>query len=179
MNLQRGARLALALAHVLAALAAPSAEAASRRSKSGTPKIAASIVVDMNTGTILHSEAAEQPRPPASLTKMMTLYVLFGYLRAGKITPDTELVVTNGGKTEAEVAIILFDASGQSVHAYNLKIPAGGAVLDTEPFRNRAKTPDVDWGFATVTVLKGANVITSGSMIDMKTNDPTTIPAKQ
>ena len=92
MNLQRGARLALALALVLAALAAPSAEAASRRSKSGTPKIAASIVVDMNTGTILHSEAAEQPRPPASLTKMMTLYVLFGYLRAGKITPDTELV---------------------------------------------------------------------------------------
>jgi hypothetical protein len=91
----------------------------------------------------------------------------------------TNLVVTNGGKTEAEVAIILFDSSGQSVHAYNLKIPAGGAVLDTEPFRNRANSPDVDWGFATVTVLKGTNVITSGSMIDMKTNDPTTIPAKQ
>ena len=91
----------------------------------------------------------------------------------------TNLVVANGGTTEAEVAIILFDSSGQSVHAYNLKIPAGGAVLDTEPFRNRANTPDVDWGFATVTVLKGTNVITSGSMIDVKTNDPTTIPAKQ
>ncbi|MET0870302.1 MAG: D-alanyl-D-alanine carboxypeptidase [Methyloceanibacter sp.] len=101
MNVQRGARVALALALVLAALAAPSAEAASRRSKSGTPKIAASIVVDMNTGTILHSEAAEQPRPPASLTKMMTLYVLFGYLRAGKITPDTELVVTSHAASQA------------------------------------------------------------------------------
>jgi hypothetical protein len=91
----------------------------------------------------------------------------------------TNLIVTNGGKTEAEVAIILFDSSGQSVHAYHLKIPAGGVALDAEPFRNRAITPDVDWGFATVTVLKGTNVITSGSMVDMKTNDPTTIPAKQ
>jgi D-alanyl-D-alanine carboxypeptidase len=62
---------------------------------------AASIVVDMNTGTILQSEAAEQPRPPASLTKMMTLYVLFGYLRAGKITPDTELVVTSHAASQA------------------------------------------------------------------------------
>ncbi|MET0380794.1 MAG: D-alanyl-D-alanine carboxypeptidase, partial [Methyloceanibacter sp.] len=94
MNVSRWARLALTVAFALAVLAAPSAEAASRRSKSATPKIAASIVVDMNTGTILYSEAAEQPRAPASLTKMMTLYVLFGYLRAGKITPDSELVVT-------------------------------------------------------------------------------------
>jgi D-alanyl-D-alanine carboxypeptidase len=99
MTVRRGARVALALALVLAALAAPVAEAASR-SKSA-PKIAASIVVDMNTGTILSSEAADQPRPPASLTKMMTLYVLFGYLRAGKIKPDTELVVTTHAASQA------------------------------------------------------------------------------
>ena len=40
----------------------------------------------MNSGTILHAQAADTPRYPASLTKMMTLYVLFGYLRAGKLT---------------------------------------------------------------------------------------------
>ena len=34
------------------------------------------------------------PRAPASLTKMMTLYVLFSYLRSGAVTPDTEFVVT-------------------------------------------------------------------------------------
>jgi hypothetical protein len=39
--------------------------------------------------------------------------------------------------------------------------------------------PDADWGFATITVLKGTNILTSASLIDMKTNDPTTIPAKQ
>jgi hypothetical protein len=91
----------------------------------------------------------------------------------------TNLVVTNGGKTEAEVAIILYDATGKSLSAYNLTIPAGTARQDLEPFRNRANAPDVEWGFATVTVLKGTNVLTAGSMIDMKTNDPTTIPAKQ
>jgi hypothetical protein len=91
----------------------------------------------------------------------------------------SNLVVANGGKTEAEVAIILFNSSGQSLNAYNLKVPPGAAVQDSEPFRARANAPDVDWGFATVTVLKGTNVLTSASMIDMKTNDPTTIPAKQ
>ena len=47
----------------------------------------------MATNEILYSEDDEQ-RGAASLTKMMTLYVLFGYLRAGKVTPETELVVT-------------------------------------------------------------------------------------
>ncbi len=56
--------------------------------------IAASIVVDMNTGRVLHAQAPEAPRHPASLTKMMTLYMLFTYLRSGAITLDSELVVT-------------------------------------------------------------------------------------
>ena len=91
----------------------------------------------------------------------------------------TNLVVANGGKSEAEVAIILYDATGKSLTAYNLTIPAGTARQDLEPFKYRANAPDVGWGFATVTVLKGTNVLTSGSMIDAKTNDPTAIPAKQ
>ncbi len=95
----RGAgSLALALLFGLATLAASGAEAASKKS---TPRIAASIVVDMNTGAILGAESAETPRHPASLTKMMTLYVLFGYLRAGKITPDTELVVSAHAANQA------------------------------------------------------------------------------
>jgi len=76
---------ALALALILSGLGAPVHAA---------PRVAAAIVVDMNTGSILHAQDAEALRHPASLTKMMTLYVLFGYLRAGTIKPDTELVVT-------------------------------------------------------------------------------------
>lgn len=64
------------------------------RSKAAAPSIAAAIVVDMATNEILYSKAEDAKRAPASLTKMMTLYVLFSYLRAGKVTLESELVVT-------------------------------------------------------------------------------------
>ena len=91
----------------------------------------------------------------------------------------TNLSVTNAGTAEAQVAITLFDATGKSLTTYNLTVPAGAVVQDVEPFKARANMPDLDWGFATVTVMKGANIRTFASMVDMKTNDPTTIPAKQ
>jgi D-alanyl-D-alanine carboxypeptidase len=77
-------------------MAAPSGAALAAKSKkrSAGHTIAAAIVVDMNSGRILHEQASMTPRAPASLTKMMTLYVLFSYLRAGAVTPDTEFVVT-------------------------------------------------------------------------------------
>ena len=98
---------------------------------------------------------------------------------ARRPTRSVRLVVTNGGETEATVTINLFDSSGKSLTAYSLTVKAGTGLQDIEPFKNRANAPDVDWGFATVTVVKGTNIISSASMIDMKTNDPTTIQAKQ
>lgn len=91
----------------------------------------------------------------------------------------SNISVTNGGTTEAQVSVSLFDATGLPVKTYTLTVPAGTVLQDGEPYKNRANTPDIDWGFATVTVLKGTNVLTSASMIDSRTNDPTTIPAKQ
>lgn len=93
----------LALLLIVAAAGAPLSEAhaAKRKSGSGAPQIASAIVVDMNSGSILYSQSADLPRYPASLTKMMTLYVLFGYLRAGKVTPTSELVVTPHAASQA------------------------------------------------------------------------------
>jgi hypothetical protein len=91
----------------------------------------------------------------------------------------TNISVTNGGTTEAQVLVTLFRADGSTLTSYNLTIPAGQVLQDVEPFRNRAMSPDIDWGFATVTVLKGTNIRTMGALIDGKTNDPTTIPPKQ
>jgi D-alanyl-D-alanine carboxypeptidase len=48
----------------------------------------------MNGGRILYAQSPDTPRGPASLTKMMTLYILFSYLRAGAIGLDSEIVVT-------------------------------------------------------------------------------------
>jgi D-alanyl-D-alanine carboxypeptidase len=102
-TLRRAARVLLMLLLMVAAAGAPLSEAlaAKRRSSGGAPQIASAIVVDMNSGSILYSQSADLPRYPASLTKMMTLYVLFGYLRAGKVTPTSELVVTPHAASQA------------------------------------------------------------------------------
>ena len=89
---------------ILGAIGAQSGEAyAAKRHSSGssTPPVAAAIVVDMNTGIILDSQAPDAPRYPASLTKMMTLYVLFGCLKDGKITLSTDLTVTSHAESQA------------------------------------------------------------------------------
>jgi D-alanyl-D-alanine carboxypeptidase len=98
----RGAlRGLLALLLILAAASAPVSTALAAKKKSSAPSIAAAIVVDMNSGTILHAQAADTPRHPASLTKMMTLYVLFGYLRAGNLKMESDLTVTPFAASQA------------------------------------------------------------------------------
>jgi D-alanyl-D-alanine carboxypeptidase len=54
----------------------------------------AAIVVDDKSGLVLHEASANEPRHPASLTKIMTLYLLFEQLEAGKLKLDTPLPVT-------------------------------------------------------------------------------------
>src|SRR6201981_758218 len=51
----------------------------------------ADIVVDDKSGLVLHQVSADEPRHPASLTKIMTLYLLFEQLEAGKVGLDTAL----------------------------------------------------------------------------------------
>ena len=50
-----------------------------------------SIVVDINSGEVMQATNADAPRHPASLTKIMTLYLLFERLEQGKIKLQTEL----------------------------------------------------------------------------------------
>lgn len=45
----------------------------------------ASIVVDIETGEVLHARHADALRYPASLTKAMTLYMLFDALKSGEV----------------------------------------------------------------------------------------------
>ena len=77
------------------------------------------IVVDANTGKTLFSASAGEPRYPASLTKMMTLYLVFEKLASGKIKkstqvpfsahaaaqPPTKLGVKAGGSVSVETII--------------------------------------------------------------------------
>ncbi|WP_415490712.1 D-alanyl-D-alanine carboxypeptidase family protein [Acetobacter sp.] len=53
-----------------------------------------SIVVDANTGAVLSQADPDLRRYPASLTKLMTLYMAFRALKAGAITPDQTVPVS-------------------------------------------------------------------------------------
>jgi D-alanyl-D-alanine carboxypeptidase len=80
----------------LAATVSP-AEAArkKRRHVSGgyAPPYAA-MVVDAKTGRTLHAVNEDAPRIPASLTKVMTLYMLFEQMERGRFTMNSELKVS-------------------------------------------------------------------------------------
>ncbi|WP_170445105.1 D-alanyl-D-alanine carboxypeptidase family protein [Ruegeria arenilitoris] len=64
----------------------------------------AAYVIDQTTGTVLLSKNADEPLPPASMSKLMTLYVAFEALRDGRLTLDETLPVSEhamsyGGST--------------------------------------------------------------------------------
>lgn len=79
----------------------------------------AAIVVDANSGRTLYASAADQLRYPASLTKMMTLYMMFEALDSGRLSkstpipvsayaasrPPTKMGIKAGGSIDAETAI--------------------------------------------------------------------------
>ncbi|MDC9701333.1 MAG: D-alanyl-D-alanine carboxypeptidase, partial [Alphaproteobacteria bacterium] len=52
------------------------------------------IVIDANRDKVLFSRKANQLRYPASLTKMMTLYILFDELSAGRLRKNTQMSVS-------------------------------------------------------------------------------------
>jgi len=80
--------IALAVAAVTALAAAAPVRAAFETAAS------AAWVYDMSTGTVLLSKNADVPLPPASMTKIMTLNMLFEALRDGRVTMDTRFPVS-------------------------------------------------------------------------------------
>jgi D-alanyl-D-alanine carboxypeptidase len=60
-----------------------------------------SIVVDANSGAVMQASNADSPRHPASLTKIMTLYLLFDRLEQGKIKLTTDLPVSARAASQA------------------------------------------------------------------------------
>ncbi|NHX28430.1 D-alanyl-D-alanine carboxypeptidase, partial [Escherichia coli] len=51
----------------------------------------AAMVIDARSGEVLHSRNADTRLHPASLTKMMTLYIAFEAIEHGEISLDTEV----------------------------------------------------------------------------------------
>lgn len=75
----------------------------------------ASIVVDADTNEVLHARFADEPRYPASLTKAMTLYMVFDALDAGEIRLDEQLKVSAHAASQPPSALRLKTGSTISV----------------------------------------------------------------
>lgn len=52
------------------------------------------LLVDMDTGAVLLEKNADKPMPPASMSKIMTTYMVFSRLREGKLAMDDSLPVS-------------------------------------------------------------------------------------
>ncbi|MBS0236649.1 MAG: D-alanyl-D-alanine carboxypeptidase [Proteobacteria bacterium] len=55
----------------------------------------AGLVMDRQSGRVLYQHSADETRRPASLTKMMTLHLLFDALRGGKVSMHTQLPISS------------------------------------------------------------------------------------
>lgn len=60
----------------------------------------AAVVVDARTGEVLHSRNADARLHPASLTKMMTLYIAFEAVRNGEISLDQKVLISRNASSE-------------------------------------------------------------------------------
>ena len=60
----------------------------------------AAIVVDADTGEVLHARNQDDPRYPASLTKVMTLYLLFDAIDAGEVKLTDKITVSRNAAAQ-------------------------------------------------------------------------------
>lgn len=98
---QNAARVGLAVLIGLSTSLANTGEALADK------RVKAAIVVDANNNNVLYSQSADTLRSPASLTKIMTLYVLFAYMRAGRFSADTPLKVSKHAAGQAPTKLYL------------------------------------------------------------------------
>ena len=77
------------------------------------------IVMDYNTGQVLYEKDADTMRVPASMTKVMTAYIIFEELEAGRLTLDTMVPIS---ARNAEIS------RNQSSYPTAVPLPSGGSL---------------------------------------------------
>src|SRR4029079_6028428 len=97
------AGLAAALA-IAMAVRAPTAHAAGK---------SAVLLIDANTGHVLHASAADELRHPASLAKMMTLYMAFELIERGQLSYQTKIKISANATETAPTKLDL--AEGEEI----------------------------------------------------------------
>ena len=133
-------RLFLALCLTLAAGLGVTAPAVAQPAGTSESKYAA-IVVDAATGEVLYAKNADAQRHPASITKIMTLYLTFEALANGKLRLDEQIPVSSHAAAQAPT---------------KLGIHAGGSVSVDDAMRAIAVKSANDMAVALAEKLGGS-----------------------
>jgi D-alanyl-D-alanine carboxypeptidase len=133
----------------------------------------AAIVVDARTGQALVAANADEHRHPASLTKMMTVYMVFEAVREGRLSMNRRLVMSEEAasrppsklglppgatitvehavlavltRSANDVAALLGETLGGTEHrfAQMMTLRARGLGMTRTTFRNASGLPDID-----------------------------------
>ncbi|MCP1364976.1 D-alanyl-D-alanine carboxypeptidase, partial [Halomonas sp. BBD48] len=131
----------------------------------------ASIVIDAQSGEVLSYDHADAVRYPASLTKMMTLYLLFEAIESGRLTMESRLPVSSHAaaqppsklwvrpgqtiavkeaipalivKSANDVAAVVAEglAGSESAFAERMTAKARALGMSSTTFRNASGLPD-------------------------------------
>ena len=78
------------------------------------------LVVDANTGRTLHQSGADELRFPASLTKLMTLYLLFELIEQGRLSLTSK---------------VRFSANAPAAQPSKLEVEEGTEITSSTPSR--------------------------------------------
>lgn len=74
-----------------------------------------SILMEASTGTVIYEEQADQRLSPASITKIMTLILIFDALKDGTITLEEEVTTSNYAKSMGGSQVFLEEGEKQTV----------------------------------------------------------------
>lgn len=110
------------------------------------------VVVDASSGRVLYQKNADEPRYPASLTKMMTLYLTFDALKRGKLRLDQNISVSDKAAGQPETNINLHDGDHitveEAIEAIVVRSGNDAAVVLAE------KLGGTTWSFAQMMTQK-------------------------
>ena len=135
----------------------------------------AAFVMDARTGEVIHSRNADTRLHPASLTKMMTLYIAFQAIQRGEITLDTEIRIpalaaneppSRLGLREGQVIRLRYLLRAAAVKSANDAATAVGLALagSEEAFAERMNATAAAMGMSNTTFRNAHGLTQEGHM---------------
>ena len=125
------------------------------------------LVIDANTGNTLYASSADEPRYPASLTKMMTLYMVFDLIERGKLSYQTPIRISANAagaapskldlKEGEEIALIDAIRVLITKSANDVAIAVAEHIAGNEPAFARAMTQKAHQIGMTATTFRNAS----------------------